>query len=67
MTIAKQQRAKTLSDLITLTSILSQGERRPFLPLGEGRDEGFGAGKIDNVILGLRRFSQIRAKLISLG
>jgi hypothetical protein len=33
---------------VTLTSILSQRERRPLLPMGEGWDEGFVVRERDN-------------------
>jgi hypothetical protein len=60
----RQQKAKTLSHLITLTSIFSQRKSRSLLLLGEGRDEGFDPVKIDNLIHGLRKFSPMKLKII---
>jgi hypothetical protein len=63
-TSVRQQKAKTLGHLITLTSIFSQRKSRPLLLLGEGRDEGFDPVKIDNLIHGLRKFSPMKLKII---
>ena len=73
-TSVRQQNAKTLGHLITLTSrlrgatarqaIVSQRESGALLLLGEGRDEGFDLVKIDNLIHGLRKFSPMKLKII---
>src|SRR5207302_11083855 len=63
-TSVRQQNAKTLGHLITLTSISSQRKSRPLLLVGVGRDEGFDPVTVDGLIQGLRIFSPMKLKII---